>query len=91
MSQPSFKTALIEARKSAGFTQGQLADSLGLERGRIAQIEQGVANPSIALVRRWLNACGLDLHTRSIHKCPRCSGSMPSSDAMIDFFFHTCP
>ncbi|GAB2506222.1 helix-turn-helix domain-containing protein [Nocardia heshunensis] len=56
---------LAEIRRSRGMTQQQLAERMGVTKGRVSQIEQG----SIAgyeLLARYANALGGRLH-QSIH------------------------
>jgi transcriptional regulator with XRE-family HTH domain len=49
-----------EMREHAGFTQGQLAEKLGVTQPRISEIERGNTPEGIgyALLRRVANACG---------------------------------
>ena len=49
---------LREARESAGFTQGRLAERLGCTQQAIAQAERFTSNPTIGFVREWARALG---------------------------------
>lgn len=55
---------LREARLSAGFTQRALADRLGITQQAVSRAERWESNPTIALMRRWLEICGLHLEIR---------------------------
>ncbi len=44
--------ALIKARKEAGLTQRKLAEKTGISQADISRLENGVRNPSIALLNR---------------------------------------
>jgi transcriptional regulator with XRE-family HTH domain len=52
--------------KEMGITQSELADQLGISRGRMSQILSSEANPTIKLVGRITNA--LDLEARYVRK-----------------------
>ena len=49
---------LREARESAGYTQGRLAERLGCTQQAIAQAERFAGNPTIGFVREWARALG---------------------------------
>lgn len=49
---------LKQARRSAGFTQRDLADKLGLSQSTIAGYETGIRTPDVDLADRWLALCG---------------------------------
>lgn len=57
--------ALLKARKEAGLTQAQLAEKMGTKAPAVARMESALASgkhsPSIATVRKYLNACGKEL------------------------------
>ena len=46
------------AREEAGLTQGALASLLGVTQQAVAQAERWAANPTMAFVERWAEACG---------------------------------
>jgi transcriptional regulator with XRE-family HTH domain len=50
-----------EARRRAGLTQRRLASAVGVSQPTVARIESGVTEPSLALVARLVDACGLEL------------------------------
>lgn len=49
------------AREDAGLTQAALAERLGVSQQAVAQAERWSANPTVELLRRWAEACGLTL------------------------------
>lgn len=49
------------ARHRAGLTQQQLADLAGTSQPAVARLERGGGRPTIATVRRLLDAAGFDL------------------------------
>lgn len=52
---------LREARESAGLTQKMLAKHLEITQQAISRAEKWNSNPTIGLMRRWLDACGQKL------------------------------
>lgn len=50
---------ILDARRSAGLTQAQLAERAGTSQPTVARIESGGRNPTWDLVSRLLDACGL--------------------------------
>lgn len=48
----SLKNKLEEIRKKHGFTQGEIAEKLGVSRQTIGSLENGRYNPSIVLAFR---------------------------------------
>jgi len=54
--------AMIEARKTSGLTQSQLAKRAGISQGDISKIETGNANPSLNTLKRLAN--GMDMRLR---------------------------
>lgn len=55
---------LREAREKAGFTQRDLAARLGTTQQAVSQAERSDANPTVAFMRRWAEACGVELEIR---------------------------
>ena len=51
--------AMLEARKSSGLTQKQLAERTGIAQADISRIETGEANPSLNMLKRL--ASGMDM------------------------------
>ena len=51
--------AMIDARKSSGITQTQLAAKTGIDQSDISRIENGDANPSLNTLKRL--AAGMDM------------------------------
>lgn len=60
--------ALLKARQKAGLTQAQVAERMGTHAPAVARLERALAtgkhSPSIATVRRYVNACGKRLVLR---------------------------
>lgn len=54
--------AMIEARKSAGITQQELARRTGIAQADISKLENGNANPSIRTLQRL--AAGMDMRVK---------------------------
>ncbi len=57
--------ALLKARQEAGLTQAQLAERMGTQAPAVARLERALAtgkhSPSIATLRKYINACGNSL------------------------------
>lgn len=55
----------LKARHDAGLTQAQLAERMGTQAPAVARLERSLAtgkhSPSIATLKKYLNACGKDL------------------------------
>jgi transcriptional regulator with XRE-family HTH domain len=51
--------AIVEARKSSGLTQKELAQRTGIAQGDISKIENANANPSLDTLKRL--AAGMDM------------------------------
>jgi transcriptional regulator with XRE-family HTH domain len=45
-------------REQAGLSQKELARRLGVSQQAVAQAERWTANPTVALMSRWAEACG---------------------------------
>lgn len=58
--------ALLKARHEAGLTQAELAARMGTQAPAIARLERALAtgrhSPSVATLRRYVQACGKQLH-----------------------------
>ena len=59
--EPEFSVlqAMIEARKSAGLTQKQLAEKTGITQADISKLESGNANPSLRTLQRLASGMGM--------------------------------
>jgi predicted transcriptional regulator len=57
--------ALLKARLSAGLTQADVAERMGTHAPAVARLERALAtgkhSPSIATVRKYVDACGKKL------------------------------
>lgn len=53
--------AMIDARKSTGITQKQLAEITGIAQGDISKLENGSANPSLRTLQRLATGMGMKL------------------------------
>jgi uncharacterized protein len=56
---------LLEARRSAGLTQAELARRANTSQAMVARYETGVASPTVRTLRRLLRAAGRDLELSS--------------------------
>ena len=58
--------ALLKARQEAGLTQAELAARMGTQAPAVARLEKSLATgkhaPSVATLRRYVQACGKHLH-----------------------------
>jgi len=79
MKRPEFKTeyeklepefaiiqAIINARKSSGMTQKQLAERTGIAQADISKLETGSANPSLKTMQRLASGMGMKLKVEFI-------------------------
>ncbi len=53
--------AMIDARKSTGMTQEQLAQRTGIAQADISKLENGNANPSLKTMQRLASGMGMRL------------------------------
>ena len=60
--------ALLRARQDAGLTQAELAKRMGTQAPAVARLERSLAtgkhSPSLATLRRYVQACGRTLELR---------------------------
>ncbi len=54
--------AILDARKSAGLTQKELAEKTGIAQSDISKLENGSANPSLKTLQRL--AWGMGMHLK---------------------------
>ncbi len=61
--EPSFSIiqAMVDARKSSGLTQKDLAERTGIAQGDISKLENGSANPSLKTLQRLADGMGMKL------------------------------
>lgn len=61
--EPEFAViqAMLDARKSAGLTQKELAERTGIAQGDISRLENGNANPSLHTLQRLAEGMGMRL------------------------------
>jgi transcriptional regulator with XRE-family HTH domain len=71
-----FAARLKELRENAGLTQGQLAEKAGLSKGGIANLEQGIREPSWGTVQALAAALGVDC--LAFTSPPADAGKVPS-------------
>lgn len=84
LEDPAFKTeydalepefaiiqAMIDARKSGGMTQEQLAEKTGIAQGDISKLENGNANPSVRTLQRLACGMGMKLEIKFIPLCEK--------------------
>lgn len=55
---------LRQARIEAALSQRELAERLGVTQQAVSRAEQWSSNPTVDLMRRWLEACGARLELR---------------------------
>ena len=58
--------AMIDARKSTGITQKQLAEITGVAQGDISKLENGSANPSLRTLQRLAAGMGMKLKIKFV-------------------------
>ena len=58
--------AMIDARKTSGLTQKELAERTGIAQGDISKLENGNANPSIRTLQRLAFGMGMTLKVEFI-------------------------
>ena len=56
---------LFDARHRAGLTQAQLGERAGVDRPSISRYETGRQDPSLTMLARLINACGMELRVRA--------------------------
>ena len=68
--EPEFNIiqAIIDARKTSGFTQKQLSEKTGIAQGDISKIEKGNANPSLKTLKRLATGMNKRLHLQFVSK-----------------------
>lgn len=52
---------LRDARYRAGLTQTQVADQAGISRPLVSEYERGKKDPSVTMLARLIDACGMEL------------------------------
>lgn len=56
---------VLNARRAAGLTQAQVAERMGTQAPAVARLERalstGKPSPSLATLRKYVNACGKEL------------------------------
>jgi len=64
--------ALLEARTEAGLTQAEVARRMGVSQPVLARIESSLGkqdhSPSLHTLRRYAEACGMELQIRMVKK-----------------------
>ena len=62
--EPEFAvvSAMIEARKTSGLTQKELAEKTGINQADISRIENMNGNPSLRTLKRLAAGMGMQLH-----------------------------
>lgn len=56
---------LLDARRRCGLTQADLAERAGVVRPLISQYETGKKDPSVSMLARLLDACGMELRMQA--------------------------
>lgn len=57
---------LLDARKNAGLTQGELAKRIGADKGYVSRLERGLTIPTVSTLYRIAAAMGLAVELRPI-------------------------
>ena len=60
--------AMIDARELRNLTQKQLADRAGMDQADISKLENGMRNPTVALLKRLADAMDMNLKIEFIPK-----------------------
>ena len=60
--------ALMKARHDAGLTQKELSEKSGISQADISRLENGIRNPSVALLRKLADAMGRNLKIEFVPK-----------------------
>ncbi len=55
------ENVVLKSRKYRNLTQQQLADIMGIDRGRISKIENGSANPTVSQLSKLARAMNMKL------------------------------
>ena len=71
-------SAIVDVRKRAGFTQGQLAKKMGTTQPVVARLESGRACPSIRTLERLAEATGSRLLVSFEMRDPKKEGNAPA-------------
>ena len=58
--------AMIDARRTSGLTQKQLAERTGIAQADISKLESGNANPSLRTLKRLASGLGMMLRVEFI-------------------------
>ncbi len=56
---------LLDARRRYGLTEAELAERAGVVRPLISQYETGKKDPSVSMLARLLDACGMELRMQA--------------------------
>lgn len=81
--------SLALLRKHSGLTQTALAKKLGVRRGKIAHVEQGLLDPKLSLICKWVEACKGQASLHRVRACPNCRSDLVSMETFD--IFSTCP
>jgi transcriptional regulator with XRE-family HTH domain len=64
--RPTLAGAILrDARRRAGLTQAELSERAGVVRPLISQYENGRKDPSVTMLARLVEACGMELRMRA--------------------------
>lgn len=68
--EPEYNTiqAIIDARKKSNLTQKELAERTGIDQADISKLENGNANPTLAVLKRLADGMGMVLKLEFIPK-----------------------
>ncbi len=76
--------AVLKGRLHKGWSQTQLAEAVGTKQANISRIEAGLANPTLSLIRKILQALDLDITIQTATSKPDyTSTSAPNTHGAI--------
>jgi transcriptional regulator with XRE-family HTH domain len=73
---------LVDARRRAGLTQAEVASRAGVSRPSISQYENGRKDPSVSMLDRLIEACGMELRLRADPHSPASRGQALRDDTV---------
>ncbi len=56
--------SLVQVRRSRGFTQARVAESMGVKQPTVADFEAHDSNPTLSQIRRYAHAVGVLIYHR---------------------------
>lgn len=75
---------LAKARHHCGYTQGELADRLGISRNSVSNYESGTTVPRRLVLRAWAEECAVPVEWLE-------SGTIPQGSVSTGWMHLSCP